>query len=435
MTFFKKLIALCLTIVLLLPCVIPVQATQEDSSALVRKLINYFHYYQEDAQLDYELILEQMRAQDPALADTWVNILTFWYSLNNDMVFHSDVLPDGLPEDDSLCIVVMGYYLKPDGSVRPELVKRLEVTLASALKYPNAYILCTGGGTSANNGNVTEACQMAKWLIRKGIDSSRVIVEDNALSTIQNAIYGSKLLYENYPQVRNLAVVTSDYHIIRSCLYFHTQAALDAYNAGVDPMRVVANASCRITPNAPAELDRQVEGVGMLTATKDVEQMSQPWLTYLDHIQVTGATEYALGAELNLQVTAVYSNGYSRDVTALCHYTGFDFGQSGFQSITVSYEEGSARQTAVFDVYVVPADNPAPMEKETVPSVTETNPIPAEPIEQEHPPQKQPQKQPDLKLAFILAAVCVLLLLVLIGVKVRQEKKRRRRRKKPMNLN
>lgn len=424
MTFLKKMIALCLAILLLLPCVVPVQAAQDSTGALVRKLINYFHYYQEDAALEYELILEQIREQDPALADTWANILTFWYQLNSDMAFHSNVLPDGLPEDDSLCIVVMGYYLKPEGGIRPELEDRMEVTLASALKYPNAYILCTGGGTASKNSNVTEAGQMAKWLIQKGIDSSRVIVEDNALSTIQNAIYGCKLLYQNYPQVRSLAIITSDYHILRSCLYFHTQAALDAYKAGVQPMRVVGNATCRINPDAPPELDRQVEGIGMLSGTEDVERMKQPWLTHLDHIQVSGSTEYAMGSELNLQVTAVYSNGYSRDVTAQCNYTGFDFGKSGFQCVTVSYEEGMALKSATLDVYVIPPEGtPAPTElNPTVPSFETTD------------PEVSPESASTEKTALIIAGICLTLLILLLWIKANQDRKRRRRKKPTIKL-
>ena len=424
MTIFRKLAALCLAVLLLLPIALPVRAAQEDPNTLVRKLINYYHYYQEDAALDYELILEQIRAQDPALADTWANILTFWADLNSDMVFHPNVLPDDLPEDDSLCIVVMGYYLESNGAMRRELEKRMEVALASALKYPNAYILCTGGGTASKKSSVTEAGQMAKWLIRNGIDSSRIIVEDNAMSTIQNAIYGCELLYRSYPQVRSLAVITSDYHIYRSCLYFHTQAALDAYDAGVTPMRVVANATCQINPDASPELDTQVEGVGMLTGQNKVEGMSQPWLTYLDRLQVSGATEYTLGDELDLQVTAVYSNGYSRDVTAQCNYTGFDFGQSGFQTVTVSYEEGLAQKAAAFDVYVVPPVSGSAPAAEDIPSPTLETPRPEVPQEAD----------PDFGPALLITGVCVILLVVLLIMKAKQARKRRRRKQHPMKL-
>ena len=209
MTIFKKLTALCLAALLLLPGVPNVRA--DDSSAQLRTLVNYFHYYQEDAALDYELILEQIRAQDPGLANTWANILTFWSGINSGTIY-SNVLPDGLPEDDSLCIVVMGYQLYSDGTMRPELESRMETALASARKYPNAYILCTGGGTASKNRNATEAGQMAAWLRRNGIDSSRIIVEGDAMSTIQNAIYGCALLYSTGKTIYILDEPTTGLH-------------------------------------------------------------------------------------------------------------------------------------------------------------------------------------------------------------------------------
>ena len=85
-----------------------------------------------------------------------------WSWINSDMPVYEDILPDGLAMDDSLCIVVMGFGLNEDGSIRPELEKRLTVALRSAVKYPNAWILVTGGQTGAAEG-VTEAGQMAAY--------------------------------------------------------------------------------------------------------------------------------------------------------------------------------------------------------------------------------------------------------------------------------
>ena len=421
MTVFKRITTLALALVLLLSMAVPAEAAQNGTEELVRQLINYVQYHQGKAQLDYELILEEIRLQDPALADTWANILEFWLDLNEDMEFHSDVLPDGLPEDNSLCIVVMGYQLKSDGKIRDELYERLEVTLASAEKYPNAYILCTGGGTASENKEVTEAGQMAKWLTKKGIDSDRIIVEDNAMSTIQNATYGCKLLYQNYPWVKSLAVITSDYHIYRSSLYFHTQAALDAYELGVEPMKVVSNASCRINPSASKDLARQVEGIGILTGL-DVEKMSRPTLSSLDHIRISGQTEYALGSDLNLTVTACYNTGYTRDVTGVAVYSGFDFAVSGFQTVCVTYEQLQAE----FDIYVIP---PATTPPATVPD-TPPEELPTEPAYQALPLQEPS----NLLLCLGIAAVCIVLLVLILTVKARRARKRRRRPKPVIKL-
>jgi len=157
-----------------------------------------------------------------------------------------------------------------------------------------------------------------------------------------------------------------------------------------------------------------------LTGIDGVERMSQPWLTYLDHLQISGDTEYAPGDELALQVTAVYSNGCSRDVTARCNYTGFDFGKSGHQTVTVRYTEGLAESTAAFDVYVLPSDTPSlPTEEPTAPPPTEA------------PVQEPAQEAPALPTpALIFAAICLVLLALLLLIKARQ-RSRRRSGKKP----
>lgn len=419
MTVVKRITALFLALVLLLPVFPQTRAAEKSTDDLVRDLINYFHYYQGGAQLDFELILEKIEKQDPDLASTWANILEFWTGVNDDMEFHADVLPDGLPEDDSLCIVVMGYYLKSDGSMRDELYQRLWVALESAKKYPNAYIMCTGGGTASNGSTITEAGQMAKWLIKKGIDSDRIIVEDEALSTIQNATYGCKLLYRDYPQVKSIAVITSDYHIYRSCLYFHTQAALEAYEAGIEPMKVVSNATCRVNPGASRDVGQQVEGVGML-ADLDVVDMSKPTLSHLDKITVSGQTEYALGGELNLTVTAHYTSGYTKDVTAEAVYSGFDFSTPGFQTVSVSYDGAEA---VLFDIYIIP------------PEALPTEPATEAPMEPAAPLPAEPEEADDiLPTVLLAAAVGIVLLVFFLYLKAKQAKKRRRRPKPTIKL-
>jgi len=419
MTILKKVAAWMLALILLLSLGLPAQAAESGTDQLIRDLINYYHHYQEDAQKDYELILAEMQKQDPALADTWKNILNFWIYLNRDMEVQSHVLPDGLPEDDSLCIVVMGYYLMSDGGIRDQLRDRLEVALASAEKYPNAYILVTGGGTASENKKVTEAGQMAKWLIKKGISADRIIIEDEARSTIENATYGCKLLYRDYPQVRSLAVITSDYHIWRSCLYMNTQAALDAYELGVTPMHVVANATCPIDPKASKDVETQVEGVGLLTGL-EVLRMSKPALTKLESLAVSGTTAYDFGSELDLTVTARYSNGLAVDVTQQAIISGYDFGQSGIQTVTVTYEEHDPVVTATIDVEIRPplTVSTLPPEEPTAVSA-ETEPVFVTVPEEYLSP---------LVIPMVLLGILGFALAVLLLIKKRQAKKRRRPR-------
>ena len=110
--------------------------------------------------------------------------------------------------------------------MRDELVERLKVMLTAAEKYPQALIVCTGGGTAANDPTATEAGRMAGWLEEHGVDPARLIVEDKSLTTAQNAIFTFDILAEKYPQVKQVAIISSDYHIFTGTLLFSAEAIL-----------------------------------------------------------------------------------------------------------------------------------------------------------------------------------------------------------------
>ena len=407
----KKIISCILVIALFLSIPVSVHAQSRRADELITGIINYFQYYQGAARKDYDHLLEQLSAEDPALGKIWTGILDFWIHLNEDMDVLQPVLPDGLPEDDSLCIVVMGYYLKSDGTMRDELYARLKVALESAEKYPNAYILCTGGG-----GRTTEAGQMSRWLIRQGISKDRIIVEDKATSTIENAQYGCAMLYRDYPQVKYLAVVTSDYHIYRSSLYFNTQSALDAYESGTDPMQVLAAATCRIKSSPISDIDTQVEGMCILTQLEALD-LPKPELAKLEAIHITGTEECMVGSEPELFVSAEYSNGYTREITPDVTFSGLDFGASGIQTVTASYEEGGIHKTASMEIRFLPAPEPA-TEVLTEPSASEeTLPPPA---------AEEVPNEPGIMLPVAIFLFCAVLLCILLLMKKQQTKKRRR---------
>lgn len=260
----KRLTCLLLAAVCLLGC-LPISAgAQEDLTPYIQRLVQYYLHYQNSADTEIETLLNYITSIDPGQGLLWRDIMESWDYNNTVMPVYSDVLPDGLPQDDSLCIVVLGFGLKDDGSMKEELVDRLVVALASALKYPNAYVCVTGGAT-ADNTNDTEAGQMGAWLLDKGLDSSRLIQESRSLSTTENAMNVYSLLTSQYPSVSSVAVVSSDYHIAWGCTMFTTVSHYQSYHGG-KALQVVANAA-NTTSTSTDTLYSQAWGISIITNT------------------------------------------------------------------------------------------------------------------------------------------------------------------------
>lgn len=55
---------------------------------------------------------------------------------------------------------------------------------------------------------------MKRWLVSKGINSNRIIVESKARNTIENMLFTIPLILKQ--KFKNITLVTSDFHIYRA---------------------------------------------------------------------------------------------------------------------------------------------------------------------------------------------------------------------------
>lgn len=218
-------------------------AAPRNPQEIIEEMVVDYGHYGGEASARVKELLKELSAADAGLGTRWEKICRLWSSLDTELKLNYDVLPDGLPDTEELCIVALGFQLEPDGTMREELIQRLNVLLRSAEKYPRAYVVCTGGGTAAENKSATEAGEMAKWLIANGVAESRLIVEDNSLTTAQNAIFTYDILTTQYPAVRKIAIVSSDYHIATGTLLFSAESLLRAATPGSEKLEVISNAA------------------------------------------------------------------------------------------------------------------------------------------------------------------------------------------------
>lgn len=262
MGHIRKLLCLLLCLLFLFP--LPVVAAEADQTrAIIRDLIAYYFHYRDQAAEEIENQLETLASIDRAEGELWREIMDSWAWTNEEMPVHSGVLPDGLPEDDSLCIVVLGFGLNSDGSMKQELLDRLEVALDSAEKYPESYVLCTGGETSRRQG-ISEAGQMGNWLLSKGLGHNRLILETASLSTTENARNSCGILWRDYPQVDSIAIVSSDYHLRWGSAVFSAMASFGTHRQGKTRLEIVSNAGCMTESPDRDSMYSQAWGISIL---------------------------------------------------------------------------------------------------------------------------------------------------------------------------
>lgn len=112
-------------------------------------------------------------------------------------------------------IVTLGYRLNADGSMAQPLLERLELTRRLAIRSPNSLIIVTGGLAVAGN---TEAQLMKRWLIKNGIESGRIIQEDQAVNTIENTLYTLAIIQQE--AIMHITLVSASIHVHRSHILF-----------------------------------------------------------------------------------------------------------------------------------------------------------------------------------------------------------------------
>lgn len=112
--------------------------------------------------------------------------------------------------------VVLGKYLRDDGSISHELRERLNKAF---LAYQSGLVgtLIVSGGQANAAAPRTEAEAMREYLTARGVDKNDIISERNSLNTYENARECAKILDEY--ELSELYLITSAKHNYRA--YFN----------------------------------------------------------------------------------------------------------------------------------------------------------------------------------------------------------------------
>lgn len=128
-------------------------------------------------------------------------------------------------------VIVLGCGIRGE-RVSVGLAKRLDKAAEYHNKNPKATIIVSGG--QGPQENIPEALAMKRYLVSKGIDETKIIMEDKSTSTITNFRNSYKIMEEKGLSTSKIVFVTNAYHVYRSAYYAKAEGFIEVSHLGTD---------------------------------------------------------------------------------------------------------------------------------------------------------------------------------------------------------
>ncbi|MCR4579267.1 MAG: YdcF family protein [Treponema sp.] len=139
---------------------------------------------------------------------SFINLIFIWTPRLTDLQEEGDY------------VILLGGGIDKNGKLPPSVMKRVEKTAEYLKLHENAVCVVTGGTLKWLP--YAEAPEIKRQLVAAGISQERILVEDQALDTIQNFQYSCKMLaeYSGLSQEEilksRIIVVSNFYHLRRA---------------------------------------------------------------------------------------------------------------------------------------------------------------------------------------------------------------------------
>ena len=128
-------------------------------------------------------------------------------------------------------VIVLGCGIRGE-RVSVGLAKRLNKAAEYHKKNPDAVIIVSGG--QGPQEDIPEALAMKRYLVDKGIDESKIIMEEKSTSTITNFRYSREIMEREGLSLSSVVFVTNAYHVYRAVSYAKDEGFLEVNHLGTD---------------------------------------------------------------------------------------------------------------------------------------------------------------------------------------------------------
>ena len=173
------------------------------------------------AVIGFYTFVPKLKTRYPKFTRTVIRIFTIILCIGLLVVSVTEALiikaSFGNPEAECDYLLVLGAKVRSDGPSL-SLMNRIDAAYDYLTAHPDAIAVVSGG--QGTDEPITEAQCMYDHLTAKGIDPSRIWMEDKATSTWENLLYSLDLIEQKTGQrPETLAVLSSEYHMFRARLF------------------------------------------------------------------------------------------------------------------------------------------------------------------------------------------------------------------------
>lgn len=139
------------------------------------------------------------------------------------------------PAEEADYVIVLGAHVRSTGPSKA-LALRLDKALEYAADHPDTIFVVSGG--QGSNEPCTEAEAMCDYLTARGMDASRILLEEKSTNTRENIIFSQKQI----PDHASVGIISNGFHITRA---LHLARTLGIE----DPIGIPAKSDLPTQPN------------------------------------------------------------------------------------------------------------------------------------------------------------------------------------------
>ncbi|MDR1794239.1 MAG: YdcF family protein [Erysipelotrichaceae bacterium] len=238
----------------------PYDVGEYTEDELIGMLLYESRYFTNDTSVS-DRILATLQRDYPTDYQYWADTIAYFREISNNLGDHLDVVgtatgawsagtntftPYPLDQiDDSIntgtkhAFIVLGNAISATNNGLSDIgLRRVQAAVVLAEKFPDSLFVLTGGYTNNAYPTWSEANVMATYMISQGVDSGRLLLEDQATNTVTNFTNSMATLYAN--GITNITVLSSPSHVRRAGMIFY--AAMYSYGkANNVPYDIVLN--------------------------------------------------------------------------------------------------------------------------------------------------------------------------------------------------